>query len=132
MQDTLSAYPILRTIIANEIKKKNDRLEEFDKLVASELKQFKKDFEIEFSTKKLNLNFEPVLHNGSPSIRVQISNPQNSFVIHILLDSYTAPFLVGHRVTQLSGTQEGGEIAKNCAEIKVLLKKRVEAHTINW
>jgi len=132
MQDSLSTYPILRDIINSEIKKKKDRITEYDKLVAIELNAYKEAFEDEYASKNLSLHFEPVLHKGSPSIRAQISNPQNSFVIHILLDSYSVPFLIGHMVANLSGTQEGGEIARNCEQIRVILKKRIESNTVGW
>ncbi|OIN03007.1 hypothetical protein A9236_02505 [Polynucleobacter sp. QLW-P1DATA-2] len=132
MQDSPSTFAVLKDIINSEIKKQDARLSEYEKLISTELNLFKQAFESEYVAKRITVNFEPVLHKNSPSIRVQISNPSNSFVIHILLDSYSAPFLVGHKATSLAGTQEGGEIAKNCEEIKKLLIKRIEANTVSW
>jgi len=132
MQDFPSSYENLRNIITSEIKRKNDRIAEYDKLIKTELSAYKNEFENEFASKNVSIRFEPVLHKNSPSIKIQISNPQNAFVIHILLDSYSAPFIVGHRSSNLSGTQEGGEIARNCDEIKALIRKRINANTSGW
>ena len=130
MNELKTNFEQIKEMVEGEVTKKKTRLEEVARFIDDVLPKLKEQVEAEYSDMGLALYFEPVIYGNSPAIKIQISNDQNSLAFYILLDS--AIFLVGYKLTGFQQSIFGGEMARDAAEVRLLINKRIKEYTQGW
>jgi len=130
MNELKTNFELIKEMVEGEVTKKKTRLEEVTRFIDDVLPRLKEQIEAEYSDMGLVFYFEPVIYGNSPAIKIQISNDQNSLAFYILLDS--AIFLVGYKLTGFQQSIFGGEMARDAAEVRLLINKRIKEYTQSW